>query len=104
MALLTSLEGATVAPPSWQLSGGRPARRAEGETPSGQPAEPALSIAEGMPALQGCQLSPSESYCNLQPQCCAAMKRSATLRARLAGTISSRLHSTIIVSLSSTKR
>ncbi len=29
---------ARVAPPSRRLSGGRPRRRAEGETPSGQPA------------------------------------------------------------------
>jgi tetratricopeptide (TPR) repeat protein len=36
-----------VAPPSRRLSGGRLARRAEGETPSGQPAEPALSLSKG---------------------------------------------------------
>src|SRR6185295_6451272 len=41
-----------VAPPSRRLSGGRPARRSEGRMPSGQPAKPALSEVEGMPALR----------------------------------------------------
>ena len=42
-----------VAPPSRRLSGGRPARRAENRMSSGQPAKPALSEVEGMPALRG---------------------------------------------------
>jgi hypothetical protein len=44
---LVVLFAGLVALPSRRLSGGRPARRAEGETASGQPAEPALSISKG---------------------------------------------------------
>ena len=47
LALGGTLVCLIVALPSRRLSGGRPARRAEGETPSGQPAGPALSFSKG---------------------------------------------------------
>jgi len=46
-----------VRPPT--RGGGRLARRSEGRMPSGQPAKPALSEVEGMPALRGsCTVHP----------------------------------------------
>ena len=47
LALTGTLVCLIAAPPSRRLSGRRPARRAEGETHSAQPAEPALSVPKG---------------------------------------------------------
>jgi len=60
MLLRLRLEFTSVAPPSRRLSWGLLAPDSEGEKPSGQPAGPALSEVEGMPALLSCSMTIAE--------------------------------------------